>query len=433
MDRPPFVLLVDAPGGPRDALVAQLRELGAAFAVADTPDEGLARAGSGDVDVVLAEIALDGFDLLARARGRGLAAPVVLISEQVTVELAVQALHGGAFDVLRRPPEAESLGMVLQRATHQRRAHPVELTPSAAATPGGLVGASNAMVAVYRVLARAARTAAPVLITGESGTGKELVAQAVHGYSSRRPRPLVAVNCGALSETLLESELFGHVRGAFTGAERTRRGLVAEADGGTLFLDEIGEISPRLQVQLLRVLQSGEIRPVGSDTPQRVDVRVIAATHRQLERLVADGRFRQDLYYRLKVIEVRVPPLRERPDDIPMLVERFLRRGERTLTIDEDALTLLRSWPWPGNVRELENVVAQAVALSPGPTITVADLPRELRGEQAPASAPGGIWTLAEVERDYTRRILDRCGGNKSQAARLLGVDRKTLQRILAR
>ncbi len=289
------------------------------------------------------------------------------------------------------------------------------------------------MVAVYRVLARAARTAAPVLITGESGTGKELVAQAVHGYSSRRPRPLVAVNCGALSETLLESELFGHVRGAFTGAERTRRGLVAEADGGTLFLDEIGEISPRLQVQLLRVLQSGEIRPVGSDTTQRVDVRVIAATHRQLERLVADGRFRQDLYYRLKVIEVRVPPLRERPDDIPMLVERFLRRGERTLTIDEDALTLLRSWPWPGNVRELENVVAQAVALSPGPTITVADLPRELRGEQASASAPGGIWTLAEVERDYTRRILDRCGGNKSQAARLLGVDRKTLQRILAR
>ena len=358
----------------------------------------------------------------------------MLISRSVTVEFAVQALHGGAFDVLRRPMNGRVLATLLQRATHHRRAQPAKLPPHPATdAPGGLLGASDAMVGLYRMLARAARTHAPVLIAGESGTGKELVAQAVHAYSSRAPRPLIAINCGGLSETLLETELFGHVRGAFTGAERTRRGLVAEADGGTLFLDEIGEISPRLQVQLLRVLQSGEIRAVGSDTFQRVDVRVIAATHRELDRLVTEGRFRQDLYYRLRVIELRVPPLRDRADDIPMMIERFLQRAERPLTIDEDALALLLGWSWPGNVRELENVIAQAVALTPGPTITAADLPLELRGDDAPTTTPGGVLTLAEHERDYAQRVLRRCGGNKSRAARLLDIDRKTLQRIVAR
>jgi len=295
---------------------------------------------------------------------------------------------------------------------------------------------------MYREVARAASSEATVLVHGESGSGKELVARAIHAYSPRSALPFVAVNCGALPETLLESELFGHVKGAFTGADGNRKGLFREADGGTLFLDEIGEVSPRMQAQLLRVLQEGEVRPVGSSGSFKTDTRVVVATNKDLPAMVKSGDFREDLLYRIMVVVISVPPLRDRRDDIPLLAQYFLARHgtEQKRQIDVDALDALVRYDWPGNVRQLENTIARALALTPGDRITGDDLPEEVgsyTGEHASApeavnaQSEDGIRTLSELNKAYAIAVLDKVGGNKSKAAELLGIDRKTLYRLL--
>jgi len=300
------------------------------------------------------------------------------------------------------------------------------------------VGRSEAMLQVYKTAARVAQSDATVLIGGESGTGKELVARAIHAASARATMPFVAVDCGAIAEGVLESELFGHARGAFTGAQAARRGLFEEAHSGTLFLDEIGDIGPGLQARLLRVLQEGEIRPVGTNEAVPVDVRVLAATNKDLQKLVHDGKFREDLYYRLNVVAIHLPPLRERREDIALLAEHFAAKHGRPegAAIAPGARDLLVGYDWPGNVRELENVIARALALNPAGVVVPEDLPEKLRGAPpvlpfAAGGASGGRPTLDEVERRYAAQVLSETGGNKTRAAEILGIDRKTLYRIL--
>ena len=295
------------------------------------------------------------------------------------------------------------------------------------------------MLAVYKQIARAADTTAPVLIIGESGTGKELVARAVHTHSQRSSRPFVAINCGAITETLLESEMFGHVRGSFTGAINDSKGIFEQAHTGTVFLDELGETSPGLQVKLLRVLEENEVRPVGGSRTIKVDIRIIAATNVDIEKAVVDGRFRQDLYYRLGVITVTVPPLRERREDIPLLAAKFLRnacsRAQRTVEIGPTAMQALSLYDWPGNVRELENVVERLVVFSRGSMIEVADLPPNLRGgpQDVQHSLFQDLPSLDELEKRYLKHVLETVGGNRTRAAEVLGVDRRTLYRMAER
>jgi DNA-binding NtrC family response regulator len=313
---------------------------------------------------------------------------------------------------------------------------------------GAVIGRSAAMVEVYKTVARVAPTKSTVLILGESGTGKELIARALHQHSPRARRPFVAVDCGVLTETLLESELFGHVRGAFTGAVSDKKGVFEEAQGGTCFLDEIGDISPTLQAKLLRVLQEHEIRRVGGKEWVKVDVRVVAATNRNLADLVKKHAFRHDLYYRLNVITLRLPPLRERGEDVPALAHYFLKRysqeNEKEVTaISHEALDLLRAYSWPGNIRELENAIEQAVALARQPILTPEDLPAEVREGVAPdwsrdllqeeQSFFAGNPTLEEVDKRYVRHVLSRTQGNISRAAKMLDVDRRSLYRMLER
>src|SRR6267142_1758171 len=316
-----------------------------------------------------------------------------------------------------------------------------------------VVGRSEGMLQVYKTAARVALTDATVLVVGESGTGKELVARAIHSSSARAAGPFIAVDCGAIAEGVLESELFGHARGSFTGATGTRRGLFEEATGGTLFLDEIGDIGTRIQGQLLRVLQEGEIRRVGESAPVKVDTRVVAATNKDLGEAVKAGRFREDLFYRLNVVAIRIPPLRERREDIPLLAEHFAAQhaGERGASLTTDAREALLLWDWPGNVRELENAVARALALNPGGTILPEDLPEAVRErwrpDRAVSARPTAIApppplatpdplivdhpTLDELSRRYAERVLRDAGGNKTRAAEALGIDRKTLSRLL--
>src|SRR5581483_9512274 len=303
-----------------------------------------------------------------------------------------------------------------------------------------IVGRSPPMLDVYKMVARVAPTLSTVLVVGESGTGKELVARAIHTNSPRAAGPFVAVNCTALTESLLESELFGHAKGAFTGAQAARRGLFEEAQGGTLFLDEIGDVGAKMQAQLLRVLQEGEIRRVGSSEAVKIDVRIVAATNRELDEEVKEGRFREDLYFRINVVTVRLPPLRERPSDIPLLVNHFLakyaaRERRADAGIAEEAMAALRRYAWPGNVRELENVIERSLALSKDGVILPSDLPGELSG--AGHAPPQGLAddrpTLAELERRYIELVLSETGGNKKRAAEILGIDRRTLYRTLER
>jgi transcriptional regulator with GAF, ATPase, and Fis domain len=306
----------------------------------------------------------------------------------------------------------------------------------------GLVGRSRQMIALYKEIARVAASRSTVLVTGESGTGKELVARAIHAHSPRSEHAFIPVNCGALTETLLESELFGHQRGSFTGAVADKKGLFEEADHGTMFLDEIGETSPALQVKLLRVLQEGEIRRVGGARPVRVDVRVIAATNRNLEDEVKRGAFREDLYYRLSVVTLRVPPLRDRSEDIPLLVAHFLKRAcasaGREVMLSDDAIQMLTHYGWPGNVRELENTIEHLVLYSRDSRVTTDDLPPKFH-QAVPAVHTGlvdlyaDLPTLDELERRYLVHVLESVGGNRTRAAEVLGVDRRTLYRMAER
>jgi DNA-binding NtrC family response regulator len=389
------------------------------------------------LDVQMPEV--DGLSLLRRLRERAPALPVVIMTAFGSIGTAVDAIASGAVDYVSKPMNLEELRATVRRALG-RRAETQAALPAADEELGGVVGRSPAMVEVYKTIARVAPARSTVLVLGESGTGKELVAQAIHRHSPRRAAPFVAVDCGALTETLLESELFGHVRGAFTGAVGDKPGLFAEADGGTIFLDEVGDVSPALQAKLLRVLQEQQVRPVGGTEWRRVDVRVIAATNRDLREAVTAGRFREDLYYRLKVVTLELPPLRERREDIPLLVDHLVRRAavecRKDVTgVTEAVLALLTAYSWPGNVRELAHVLERGVALAQHDVLTADDLPSELR---RPAARPvpdtaDDRPTLGELKRRYIRRVLDESGGNMTRAASILGIDRRSLYRMLQR
>jgi DNA-binding NtrC family response regulator len=353
-----------------------------------------------------------------------------------SLETAVDAIRGGAFDYVSKTFRMEEMCATVNRALE---AHADAAQPSIeeGETETAVIGRSAAMTAVFTAVARVAPLKTLVLIEGETGTGKELIARAIHDAGSRAGGPYVVVNCASLPEGLLESELFGHIRGAFTGANADRKGLFEAAAGGTILLDEIGDMPLAVQAKLLRVLESGEVRPVGATASRTVDTRVIAATHRDLARCVEEGAFRQDLYFRLNAVTITVPPLRERPEDLAALAEHFLKRHARSAGrtirgLTPQARTVLRRHAWPGNVRELSHVLERSVALAKGPMIDVEDLPTHLREAPAQSLAPASQ-TLEEVEKAHVIAVLKSVGGNRGRAAAILGIDRKTLYRTLLR
>ena len=396
---------------------------------------------------------MSGLDVTRAVHEKYPALPIIVMTAFGSIETAVEAIREGAFDFISKPMNLAELKKIVSRALAQRSLqHRVDqngnVSDDQPTELGRIIGKSPAMLEVYKTVARVAPTKSTVMILGESGTGKELIARAIHEHSPRANRPFVAVDCGALTETLLESELFGHMRGSFTGAFADRKGVFEEAEGGTCFLDEVGGISPNLQARLLRVLQEHEIRRVGGKDWLPVDVRVVAATNRDLADAVAKGEFRQDLYYRLDVITMHLPPLRERADDIPLLAQHFLKyysqeSGKAVPALSDAAMELLCSYPWPGNIRELENAIEQAVALSYQPMLTPEDLPRELRERRASSSASArpqngqflfpDTPSLEEVKKRYVLHVLRHSGGNVSATARILNVDRRSLYRMLAR
>jgi len=415
----------------------------------------LSLVGSGDFDVVVTDIRMPGaggFEVLAAVKARSPSTEVVMMTGYATVGDAVRAMKEGAYDYLEKPFDPDAAALTVARAAERRR-----LRDEAASLRRelmgihafhNLVGKSERMREVYRLLEQAAGLDITVLLGGETGTGKELAARAIHYHSARKGRRFVPVNCGALPPDLVESELFGHARGAFTGAATAKRGLFEEADGGTLFLDEIGELPLPTQVKLNRALQEKEIRRVGDNAPSRVDVRVVAATHRDLRAEVTAGRFREDLFYRLNVFPVRLPALRERPEDVPLLAAHFLEKHGRAMRremtgIDPEALRLLASHAWPGNVRELENAVERAVAIAAGPTLLARDLPAELGAPSAtlPGGAPLASLPYREaveqaqdrVSREYLVALLTEFQGNVTRAAARAGVERESLHRLLKR
>jgi DNA-binding NtrC family response regulator len=396
------------------------------------------------------EAEASGLDLLRQLREE---CPVILVTGFGTLDAAVQATREGAWDFISKPFKVDEVVATARRAMEQASGNDEEserILPEAFTTryeEAGLVGRSAIMIELYKEIARVAPSRSTVLISGESGTGKELVARAVHKHSPRALRPFVAVNCGALTETLLEAELFGHVRGSFTGAVADRKGLWEEAEEGTLFLDEVGETSPAMQVKLLRALQEGEIRRVGASRTVRVNARVIAATNRNLEREVKAGAFREDLFYRLSVVTLQVPPLRDRRSDIPLLAQRFLQAAAegvgRRLRFNEAALMLLVAYDWHGNVRELENAVEYAALHARGVEVVAEDLPAkmqtgELRARAAATRSPltdiyADLISLDELERRYLLHVLEATGGNRTRAAEILNIDRRTLYRMAQR
>jgi DNA-binding NtrC family response regulator len=403
-------------------------------------------------DVVLSDIHLanetSGHEVLRRVRAATPTTPVILMTAYADIEGAMNAVGEGAYDYLAKPIEPTELKRMVAEAIARRKLAQGGEEPARGATPpvAQIVGTTPAMLAVYKTVAHVAPTTATVLIVGESGTGKELVARAIHAKSPRAGKPFVAINCGALPESILESELFGHERGSFTGANATKYGLFEEAKGGTLFLDEIGEISPKMQVQLLRVLQEGEIRRVGAAETIKVDARVVAATNRDLKTEVASGRFREDLLFRLQVVTVHVPPLRERRGDIPLLIRHFVARhaerlGRPSPRIAPEVLEMLGAYAFPGNVRELLHILERAILLAREGVITGSDLPPDVTAAWTQhGTSPGGLGSLAEdwptlavLERRYIDRVLSRTGGNKTRAAEVLGIDRRTLNRMFAR
>jgi DNA-binding NtrC family response regulator len=407
------------------------------------PDAALELARARPFDLIVSDInlgaALSGLDLLRAFRAANPRGPVLLISGFGTLETAIEAVRAGAFDYISKPFNIAEIKAAVERALAEARTPVTSAGPTPEAPPAGLVGRTAGMLEVYKQIAHAADSMAPVLIVGESGTGKELVARAVHTHGRRAGRPFVPINCGAIAESLLESELFGHVRGAFTGAVTDTKGIFEQAHGGTVFLDEIGETSAALQVKLLRVLEEGEVRPVGANRQIRIDVRVVAATNVDLEKAVGDQRFRQDLYYRLSVIVIHVPALRERAADIPLLAARFLRdacgRAGRQVELTPAAVDALARYPWPGNVRELENTIERLVLFSRGSVIDAEDLPPAFR-QAVPALEPQlfrDLPALDELERRYLVHVLESVAGNRTRAAEILGIDRRTLYRMAER
>ena len=441
------VLVVEDDAAMRDLLIEELGE--ANFRVESAPGgrAGVDRVKQGGIDVVVSDLRmpdLDGFDLLRDIKATEPSPHIIVITAFGSIDTAIKAVKLGAYDYITKPFEIEALVLAVEKALSERglRKELARLRREVARPYGleNIVGKSAAMQEVFGLIARVGASTASVLVTGESGTGKELVARAIHYNSPRVRKPFVGVNLAAIPETLIESELFGHKRGAFTDARSDHAGLFVEADGGTIFLDEIGELPPPLQAKLLRVLQERELRPLGATRSEKVDVRVVAATNRDLEERMRSGQFREDLYYRLNVIHVALPPLRARPEDIVPLAEHFLAAARLRATaanarvISPAAAKALLGYPWPGNVRELENVIERAVALCDGEAIGFDDLPPQVRERRSTDLLAGALargMTLADLEREYIEKMLASEGGNKTRAAARLGLDRKTLYRKL--
>ncbi len=397
--------------------------------------------------IILSDIRMletDGMAVLREVKRADLQSAVILMTGFGSMEGAIGAIQEGAFDYVSKPFKIDNLKMVVSRAAKhweslreiKESSVPVQL----GMTTQSLIGKSPKIVEVYKTLARAAMSASTVLVMGESGTGKELVARAIHNNGPRRNKRFIPINCGALADSLLESELFGHIKGSFTGAVSDKRGLFEEANSGTIFLDEIGDISPALQIKLLRVLQESEIKPVGSSEVRKVNIRMVAATHRDLESLVRSGKFREDLFYRLKVIEIHLPSLRERMEDLPDLVEHFLNRysevNKKVIShISDECMKLLMNYSWPGNIRELEHAIERAVAMSNSSILFPDDFPLELFRESALGSVGSekvgkqSRTSLEEMEKNHIVKVLQEVNFNKSKASEILGIDRATLYR----
>jgi len=456
-DAPKHLLLVDDEAALREAIAERLADHGFHVVQAESGEAAIARLAEFAFDVVVTDLRLPGIDgrqVINAALERYPDIVAIVITGYGTVKDAVDAIKQGAADFITKPFQFDALLHVLGSAFEQRRLRSendyLRSQLQERYRIDSIVGHSRAMRALFQLLETVAATSSTVLITGETGTGKELAARAVHHASARRAHRFVALNCSAIPETLLEAELFGHVRGAFTGAVSARQGRLESAHRGTLFLDEIGTMSPALQAKLLRVLQEREFERIGDSHTIRIDTRIIAATHADLKQLVSDGAFREDLYYRLNVIPIHLPPLRERREDIPLLVQHFLQKLGREIspprpgvTFSQDAMRRLMAYRWPGNVRQLENAVERALALSPGRSqIDVADLPPDVQQAEA-LDDPGIDWLTDEgfsydehvrrVELALITRALERTGGNKRQAAELLNLKRTTLIEKLKR
>ena len=442
------ILIVEDDAAMREMLREALEDDGYAVETAANGRAGVERVQKGGVDLVVSDVKMpeiDGLDMLREIKAVSPSPYVITITAFGSIDTAIRAVKLGAFDYITKPFEVDQLILSVEKALAERelRSEVARLRDEVSRSYRfeNMIGRSPGMQEVFDLVRRVAGSPASVLVTGESGTGKELVAKAIHFNSPRRERPFVALNCAAIPDTLLESELFGYKRGAFTDARADRAGLLVEAEGGTIFLDEIAELSPTLQAKLLRVLQEGEIRPLGAARNEKVDVRVIAATNRELDARLKDGSFREDLYYRLNVIQIQLPPLRDRTEDVLPLAEHFLsvsaaRAGKELKGFHEVAKKALLAHRWPGNVRELENVVERAVALAETVSIRVEDLPTAVRDrrdaeQDTLARALARDMSLDELEREYIQRVLAAEGGNKTRAAQRLGLDRKTLYRKL--
>jgi two-component system response regulator HydG len=398
-----------------------------------------------EFDVIITDLkmkGLKGLDLLEEAKKVAPLTPVIIITAFGTIQSAIQAMKLGAYDYITKPFQIDELVLTVKKALENRllKKEVVRLKKEVESRYHfhHLIGKSSSMQKIYDLIERICDSSNNILITGESGTGKELVAKAIHYSGIRKDRPFIGVNCAAIPETLLESELFGYKRGAFTDAKTDKKGLIFEATKGTILLDEITEMSPLLQAKLLRVIEEKEVRPLGDTNAYRIDVRIISATNRDIKERIQQGRFREDLYYRLKVIDMELPPLRERREDIPLLVQHFMNKlGEgpkKILSVSEDSLKILTAYSWPGNVRELENVIQRAMTLCRGEIIQPEDLPLHMVQEADENLAEKGLrkkYTLDQLEKEYIRKVLIEVGGNKSKAAEILGLDRKTLYRKL--
>ena len=442
------ILIIDDEDSIRDYLSMMLEREGYEVSASEDGKKALKLNSKKAYDVVITDLQLpgmSGLDILTTLRDTDPALPVIIITGHASQESAVEALNVGAFYYLLKPVSNEELKQVVRTALEMRRLKEENTDLERALHPTGereMVGESGRMSSVFDLIDRVATTSSTVLLYGESGTGKELVASAIHTRSARADKRFVSINCGALPETLLESELFGHVKGSFTGAVRDKRGLFVVAEGGTFFLDEVSETSTAIQVKLLRVLQEREVVPVGGTKPTKVDVRVVAATNADLDKAIKDGRFRADLYYRLNVIPITIPPLRERKDDIPLLVDHFLERFTGGVKcVSQGAMDILTSYDWPGNVRELENIIERAVILEDGNEVTAESLnvsifPERLR-KQARTASEGQLGvsgvTLEELEQQYLLQTLEETGWKKKSAAEILGINPSTLYRKLQR
>ena len=444
------LLIVDDERSIRDGCREVAQSLGFTTYVAENAEHASRVIETASIDVLLLDLRLPGpggLEILRDVKRRRPETVVVVITGYATVQSAVQAMKHGAYDYVTKPFNLEELRLLLERVvghlqlTSENRLLREQIKSKQGF--GSIVGRSPEMEKLYRIISKASHSTHPVLILGESGTGKELVARSIHFSGPYHDKPFIPVDCGSLVPTLVESELFGYVKGAFTGAVRSKDGLLAMAEGGTIFLDEIGELPVDLQAKLLRALQEKEIRPVGGTKTVPINVRILAATNRDLEQCVAQGSFRRDLYFRLNVLTLRIPPLRERKQDIPLLTGHFLERLARATgvqrNISDEALKLLLAYDWPGNIRELENCLERACALTSGPTVHVSDLPTTIQTWKAQTlpslnvneDSGAHVMTLAEIERNAILQTIDQLNGDKLEAAKLLGIGKTTLYRKL--